>query len=67
MLGGGVDSTALELWLEGEERVGFEREEGVNSVFSVGLMGLEKGRCGEVGTIDGGDCCEVWGCEVWLL
>lgn len=27
VLGGGVDSTALELWLEGEERVGFEWED----------------------------------------
>lgn len=53
MLGGGVDSTALELWLEGEERVGFEWEE-VISVVSVGLAGLMMGRYGDGRGIDEG-------------
>jgi hypothetical protein len=66
VLGGGVDSTALELWLEGEERVGFEWEEvilwGKSVVNGVGLIGLGT-RLGDVGSID--DDVDGWGREEW--
>ena len=54
MLGGGVDSTALELWLEGEEEVGFEWEEAGRLVVTVGLVGLLGARYGDGGIIDKG-------------